>query len=162
MAKERKLKRPPKKVAVIDADNCAGCEACIEVCPVGCILLITQKEGVKGADSWWEVELERCIGCELCVRIPGKRSDVYEQLVKAKFAGLNRKLAHHDVVLIGLPDAFQPTPAANGDQFPRIGCISYGAFSRARVLWPKFKRFIQVISAAANQHGDGGFLAQLT
>ena len=32
-------KRLPKQLAVIHADNCTGCEACIEVCPVDCIEL---------------------------------------------------------------------------------------------------------------------------
>jgi len=32
MAKKRK--KLPKEVAIINADNCTGCEACLEVCPV--------------------------------------------------------------------------------------------------------------------------------
>lgn len=68
-------------MAVINADRCTGCESCIEVCPVDCITLITRGEGVKGVESWCEIELERCIGCELCVRIPRKRSDPYDLLV---------------------------------------------------------------------------------
>jgi len=27
-------KKLPKELAVINADNCTGCDACIEVCPV--------------------------------------------------------------------------------------------------------------------------------
>ena len=30
-------KKLPKELAVVRADNCTGCEACIEVCPVDCI-----------------------------------------------------------------------------------------------------------------------------
>jgi ferredoxin len=37
MAKAGKRKKLPKEVAVINADNCTGCEACLEVCPVDCI-----------------------------------------------------------------------------------------------------------------------------
>lgn len=74
-------RRLPKKLAVINADNCTGCEACIEVCPVDCILLITRGDGVKGVESWCEIDLDRCIGCELCVRVPRRRSEPYELTV---------------------------------------------------------------------------------
>jgi electron transport complex protein RnfB len=71
----------PKKLAVINADNCTGCEACIEVCPVDCILLITQGEGIQGVESWCEIDLDRCIGCALCVHVPRRRSEPYELTV---------------------------------------------------------------------------------
>lgn len=75
-------KRLPKQLAVINADNCTGCEACIEVCPVNCIELRQFDLGVKGSQAWCEVDLERCIGCGLCVRLPKKdKTDAYVQLV---------------------------------------------------------------------------------
>ena len=37
MAKTGARKKLPKEVAIINADNCTGCEACLEVCPVDCI-----------------------------------------------------------------------------------------------------------------------------
>ena len=37
MAKAGSRKKVPKFVAVINADNCTGCESCLEVCPVDCI-----------------------------------------------------------------------------------------------------------------------------
>ena len=40
-----KEKKIPKELAIIQADNCTGCEACLEVCPVDCIFQI--KQGVK-------------------------------------------------------------------------------------------------------------------
>jgi Na+-translocating ferredoxin:NAD+ oxidoreductase subunit B len=60
-------KKLPKALAVVYADNCTGCEACVEVCPVDCIYK------VPGADlptlqSFVDIDLERCIGCDLCER----------------------------------------------------------------------------------------------
>ena len=37
MAKKGPRKKLPKELAVINADNCTGCESCLEVCPVDCI-----------------------------------------------------------------------------------------------------------------------------
>jgi electron transport complex protein RnfB len=81
MAKKGPRKRVPKRLAVIDADYCTGCESCVEVCPVDCISLNTLHLGVKGVQSWCEVDLERCVGCEVCVRIPRKRSNPYDLTV---------------------------------------------------------------------------------
>ena len=60
-------KKLPKALAVVNADNCTGCEACVEVCPVDCIYK------VPGVDqpvlqSFVDIDLERCIGCKLCER----------------------------------------------------------------------------------------------
>jgi electron transport complex protein RnfB len=67
-------KKTPKELAVINADNCTGCEACLEVCPVDCIIKIQQTP----TQSWCEIDLDRCVGCQLCVHIPGKKSNPYD------------------------------------------------------------------------------------
>ena len=81
MAKQGPRKKLPKELAVINADNCTGCEACLEVCPVDCIEMITLNLEIKGSQSWCEIDLERCVGCEVCVHIPQKKSNPYELLV---------------------------------------------------------------------------------
>ncbi|QDU31586.1 Electron transport complex protein rnfB [Anatilimnocola aggregata] len=78
MAKQGPRKKLPKELAVITADNCTGCESCLEVCPVDCITLIELHHGVKGNQSFCQIDLERCVGCEVCVHIPGKKTNPYE------------------------------------------------------------------------------------
>ena len=73
MAKQGPRKKLPKELAVINADNCTGCEACLEVCPVDCIVKIQQYDHMQNLQSWCEIDLERCVGCEVCVHIPGRR-----------------------------------------------------------------------------------------
>ncbi len=83
MAKKGPRKKVPKELAIINADNCTGCESCLEVCPVDCIELKKLDRGVmlNGMQQWCEIDLERCVGCEVCVHIPGKKSNPYELLV---------------------------------------------------------------------------------
>ena len=81
MAKKGPRKKVPKELAVINADNCTGCEACLEVCPVDCIVKIEQYPQFGMLQSWCEIDLERCVGCEVCVHIPQKKSNPYELTV---------------------------------------------------------------------------------
>ena len=60
-------KKLPKEMAVVREDNCTGCEACIEVCPVDCIYKVPGEE-LPSLGSFVDIDLERCIGCALCER----------------------------------------------------------------------------------------------
>jgi electron transport complex protein RnfB len=78
MAKQGPRKKLPKEIAVINADNCTGCEACLEVCPVDCIEKVQQYNELGSLQSWCEIDFERCVGCEVCVRIPQKKTNPYD------------------------------------------------------------------------------------
>jgi Na+-translocating ferredoxin:NAD+ oxidoreductase subunit B len=60
-------KKIPKALAVVNADNCTGCEACIEVCPVDCIYKVPGQD-LPTLQSFVDIDLDRCIGCDLCER----------------------------------------------------------------------------------------------
>lgn len=60
-------KKLPKELAVVNADNCTGCEACIEVCPVDCIYKVPGQDQ-PSIQYFVDIDLERCIGCGLCER----------------------------------------------------------------------------------------------
>ena len=77
----REKKTRPKTVAIVDEDNCTGCQVCIPFCPVDCIDLNQIGLGTKGNQSWCEIDLERCVGCEVCVHIPTQKSNPYELVV---------------------------------------------------------------------------------
>src|SRR6266480_7914615 len=66
-APKAKKKKLFKSYAVVRADNCTGCEACIEVCPVDCIYKVQGIE-LPTLQSFVDIDLERCIGCDLCER----------------------------------------------------------------------------------------------
>ncbi len=78
MGKKKPRKKLPKELAVINADNCTGCEACLEVCPVDCITKIQHYPSRPNLQSWCQIDLERCVGCEVCVHIPRKKTDPYD------------------------------------------------------------------------------------
>jgi electron transport complex protein RnfB len=63
----QKRKKLPKELAVVYADNCTGCEACIEVCPVDCIYKVPGVD-LPMVQYFVDIDLERCIGCALCER----------------------------------------------------------------------------------------------
>jgi electron transport complex protein RnfB len=58
----------PKILAVIHADGCTGCEACVEVCPVDCIYKVPGEEH-PSLQTWCDIDLDRCIGCKHCAQV---------------------------------------------------------------------------------------------
>ncbi len=60
-------KKLPNALAVVNANNCTGCEACVEVCPVDCIYKVEGSE-LPTLQSFVDIDIDRCIGCDLCER----------------------------------------------------------------------------------------------
>ena len=64
----RVKKARPKVMAVVDEDNCTGCEACIPYCPVDCIEPVP-KEKYDIPIPPVQVRFNECIGCKVCARV---------------------------------------------------------------------------------------------
>lgn len=52
---------PPHFVPAIDRESCTLCEKCVEVCPMGALVIIGEKK-----ERVLRYRPERCIGCGLC------------------------------------------------------------------------------------------------
>jgi len=48
-------------IATVDEEKCAGCEECVDVCPVEVFEMQDDKSVV--------VEPDECLGCESCVEV---------------------------------------------------------------------------------------------
>ena len=62
---QSRRKKVPAAIAVVEQDRCSGCEVCLVVCPVDCIVLLPDPEA-GGVNPVAEVIEEDCIGCKIC------------------------------------------------------------------------------------------------
>ncbi len=78
-------KKKPKLVAVVDEDNCTGCQACVPFCPVDCIEPVPRdKYNIPIPPV--QIRFNECIGCSVCARVCSKLTwDAIEMLPIAKF-----------------------------------------------------------------------------
>ncbi len=46
-------------------NNCCGCSACVDICPVGAIYMKSDEEGFM----YPEIDKEKCINCNMCEKV---------------------------------------------------------------------------------------------
>ena len=61
-------KKKPKLIALVDEDNCTGCQVCVPFCPVDCIEAVP-KEKYHIAIPPVQIRFNECIGCQICARV---------------------------------------------------------------------------------------------
>ena len=61
-------KRKPKLMAVVDEDNCTGCQVCVPFCPVDCIEPVPKDKYDDAPIPPVQVRFNECIGCQMCAK----------------------------------------------------------------------------------------------
>ena len=61
-------KRKPKLMAVVDEDNCTGCQVCVPFCPVDCIEPVSEDKYNDVSIPPVQVRFDECIGCQMCAK----------------------------------------------------------------------------------------------
>tara|TARA_B100000700_G_C14295671_1_gene512485 strand:- start:151 stop:480 length:330 start_codon:yes stop_codon:yes gene_type:complete len=62
----------PKLIALVDEDNCTGCEACVPFCPVDCIEHVPKGKYTESPIQPVQVRFNECTGCQVCARVCDK------------------------------------------------------------------------------------------
>jgi len=62
-------KKKPKSIAVVDENNCTGCQVCIPFCPVDCIEVISTEKYPTQPIPPVQIRFDECIGCQICARV---------------------------------------------------------------------------------------------
>ena len=65
----REKQKRPKLIAVVDEDNCTGCQACVPFCPVDCIEPVSNEKYEFPIIPPVQVRHNECTGCQVCARV---------------------------------------------------------------------------------------------
>ncbi len=65
----REKTKRPKLIAVVDEDNCTGCQACVPFCPVDCIEPVAVDKYEFPVIPPVQVRFNECTGCQVCARV---------------------------------------------------------------------------------------------
>ena len=65
----REKTKRPKMVALVDEDNCTGCQACVPFCPVDCIEPVALGKHVFPPIPPVQIRFNECIGCQICAKV---------------------------------------------------------------------------------------------
>ena len=58
----------PRLMAVVDEDNCTGCQVCVPFCPVDCIEPVDKDKYDDVSIPPVQVRFDECIGCQMCAK----------------------------------------------------------------------------------------------
>ena len=67
--KVTKKKKRPRFMAVVEAGNSTGCEACVPFCPVDCIETVPEGTYPDIVIQPVRIRYHECIGCKICERV---------------------------------------------------------------------------------------------
>ena len=58
----------PSLMAVVDEDNCTGCQVCVPFCPVDCIEPVDKDKYNDVSIPPVQVRFDECIACQMCAK----------------------------------------------------------------------------------------------
>ena len=73
-------------INLTNKENCSGCHACSNICPVGCITMMTDREGFV----YPEVDKKKCINCNKCTNVCNIINPIVSNNIPKAYACYNK------------------------------------------------------------------------